>query len=168
MRMYLTSPGQAPRQRIAHLSSEPNLIYPDNNFTMVGGYLTPKPSSTEEENMVLQVCPPPPPALYLADRDDAPSSADLARLISRMNMGKRSSPKSPSFVGQLKRKHGHDSSIRTIPTIQLKPRPFTFTPPIHPLVEVQVNNATLDETSFSASNDNNKKPRVAARRVSYY
>ncbi len=118
--------------------------------------------------MVLQMCPPPPPALYLADRDDAPSSADLARLISRMNMGKHSSPKSPSCVGQLKRKHGHDSSIRTIPTIQLKPRPFTFTPPIHPLVEVQVNNATRDETSFSASNDNNKKPRVAARRVSYY
>ena len=131
---------------------------------MVVGYLTPKPSSTEKENM-LQVCPPPPRALYLApllasssfdDRNDAPTSADVARLISRMNMGKLSSPRSPSCVGQIKRKHGHDGGIRTIPIIQLKPRPFTFTPPIHPLVEVQVNDATLDGTSFSASNDNNK------------
>ena len=114
---------------------------------------------------MLQVCPPPPRALYLApllasssfdDRNDAPTSADVARLISRMNMGKLSSPRSPSCVGQIKRKHGHDGGIRTIPIIQLKPRPFTFTPPIHPLVEVQVNDATLDGTSFSASNDNNK------------
>ena len=129
---------------------------------MVVGYLTPKPSSTEAENMVLPVCPPPPRALHMAallpsssfdDRDDAPS-ADLSALISKMQVGKLSSPKSPSCVGQLKRRHGHEGGIRTIPTIQLKPRPT------HPLVDAQVNvevNASHDETTFSATNDNNNK-----------
>jgi hypothetical protein len=117
--------------------------------------------------MVLPVCPPPPRALRMADllpissfddRDDAPSSADLSALISRMHVGKLSSPKSPSCVGQLKRRHGHEGGIRTIPTIQLKPRPI-------PLVDVQVN-ATLDETAFSASNDNNNN-KAMSRSPSY-
>lgn len=139
----------------------PSTVITRHNFTMVVGYLT--PPSTELENMVLPVCPPPPQALHMAtllpsvsfdDCDDAPLSADLSALISRVHMGKL------SCVGQLKRRHGHDGGIRPIPIIQLKPRPFSFTPPmIHPLVDVQVNDqgdATLDETTFSAPNDTNK------------
>lgn len=121
--------------------------------------------------MVLPLCPPPPRAHHMAallqsssfdDRDDAPSSADLSALISRMHMGKLSSLKSPSCVGRLKlkRRQGHDGGIRPIPIIQLKPHPLSFMPPmIHPLVDIQVNvqgDATLDETTFPAPNDTNK------------